>query len=534
MKKDIDGLYQLIDEMAELAPNREAICFRDARLSYNDLRNKSNQLANFLLNQGVKHGDRVGILAQKSAESAIAIYGIMKSGAAYVPVDPSAPIDRQEAMIRDCGIKCLVTAERQVQQMKELIKRSVKLDCLIGIKQTDGFKATTCATWDSVYQLPCDQPFVPEANVDDLAYIIYTSGSTGRPKGIMHTHRSGLSFARWAAEAYKLTGEDRLSNHAPLHFDLSIFDYFAGAFAGATTVIIPEAYTKLPASYSQILQDERISILFTVPFALIQLLSHGVLQSRDLSNLRWAIFGGEPFPPKHLKELMERLPETQFDNMYGPAEINGCSHYTIPAHSIVNDDPIPIGPLNPICEGLIVDDQNIPVHCGEVGELLVSTPTRMIGYWNQPDLNEKVFFRKSNLENEELIYYKTGDLVKSQKDGNLHFLGRKDRQIKSRGYRVELDEVEGVLVSHESIEEAAAYLVESADTNDSRIEASVTLKFDINLNIEELLFYSRSTLPWYAVPARISVRKDFPRTTTGKIDRLELKREATELALHNS
>jgi amino acid adenylation domain-containing protein len=530
-----DLLPELIDATAGHAPDREAIRYRDVTLTYEELSRKTNQLAHALVDAGVKRGDRVGILAPKSAESAIAIYGIMKAGGAYVPVDPSAPVDRQEQVIRDCGIRCLVTAPRQSKRIGEILQRKVAFDCLVGMPPDDEASGVNRLDWQTVYQHPAERPPDLRLTTDDLAYVIYTSGSTGRPKGIVHSHHSGLSFARWAADAYGLTGADRLSNHAPLHFDLSIFDYFAGAVAGATTIIIPEAYTKLPATYSQLLQDDRVSVLFTVPFALIQLLSRGVLERRDLSPLRWVIFGGEPFPPKHLQELMKRLPDAKFDNMYGPAEINGCTHYTVPPIADdCCDEPIPIGPLNPNCEGVIVDGDDLPVPSGQAGELLVSTPTMMQGYWDQPTLNAKAFYRRMTAsDGKEQVFYRTGDLVMMRDDGNLLFLGRKDRQVKSRGYRVELDEVESALVSHDAIEEAAAYLIEDSTEGDSRIEAAVTLKQEGAVDAidgEALLIHARSTLPWYAVPTRISLRPEFPRTTTGKIDRRKLQTDAASQA----
>ena len=163
----------------------------------------------------------------------------------------------------------------------------------------------------------------------DLAYILYTSGSTGDPKGIMHTHRSALAFARWAADEYGLRPADRLSNHAPLHFDLSTFDLFAGALAGATTVIIPEAVTRFPASVSKLMQDERISVWYSVPFALTQMLLRGNIGARDLTDLRWLLFAGEVFPTKYLRQLMAALPHVRFSNLYGPTETNVCTYYHV-------------------------------------------------------------------------------------------------------------------------------------------------------------------------------------------------------------
>lgn len=484
---------------------------------------KSNCLASALREAGVRRRDRVGIYMHKCLESAVALYGIMKAGAAYVPVDPTSPVERVHFVARDCAMRFLIADERKAVELEQL-GRDGAIDCVIGVAARHA-SPITCLPWQEVWAQPGGAAPAIGTIEQDLAYIIYTSGSTGTPKGIMHTHRSGLSFANWAAQAYGLTGDDRLTNHAPLHFDLSIFDFFAGAVAGATTVIVPEAVTKFPASYSQLLQDEAISVFFTVPFALIQLESHGVLDERDLSALRWVIFGGEPFPPKYLRALMEKIPSAQFDNMYGPAEVNGCTHYTIPRSEPLPDTPVPIGTMNANMEGIVVDGDDREVHPGDAGELLVRSPTMMQGYWGRPDLNATAFYRREIAVDYADVYYRTGDLVQLDDSGNLQFLGRKDRQVKIRGYRVELDEVESALASYAGVEEAGAFTVPDG-AGSSRIEAVVTLHAGASPATGELLAHAKSRLAWYAVPATVTVLSALPRTSTGKIDRRQLQATA--------
>ena len=216
----------------------------------------------------------------------------------------------------------------------------------------------------------------------DLAYILYTSGSTGDPKGIMHTHRSGLAFAQWAAATYDLRAEDRLSNHAPLHFDLSTFDLFAGALAGATTVIIPEAITKFPASVAKLMADERISVWYSVPFALIQLLQRGNLAARDLSALRWVLFAGEVFPTKHLRSLLAALPGPRYSNLFGPTETNVCTYYHVDVLAEDSDETIPIGIVCENAHGLVVDAEGQPLAGwpgGRAGDPRADRDARLLG-----------------------------------------------------------------------------------------------------------------------------------------------------------
>lgn len=509
---------------AERHPDKDAIRRSGKSLTYAELEMKSNQLARVLLEQGVKKGDRVGFYLNKSLETIIGVYGIMKAGAAYVPLDPFAPPGRLAFVIRNCGIRHLITSELKLAGVEDMLADGAELDCLIGVRPQADIAVDTVA-WDDVFALPQTAPAVTAVE-QDLAYILYTSGSTGDPKGIMHTHRSGLSFANWSVDTYGLSQTDILSNHAPMHFDLSTFDFFAGAAAGATTVIIPEALTKFPANLTRLIESEKISVWYSVPYALIQILTRGNMEKHDLSSLRWICFAGEVFPTKHLRNLMAALPEVKFSNLYGPTETNVCTFYHVNELPDDNDEPIPIGVVCDNDEGLIVDAADQPVAAGEVGELLIRGGTVMRGYWGRPDLNERGFYRRKVFGDAyEDIYYRTGDLVQELPDGNLKYLGRKDRQIKTRGYRVELDEIEVALLSYTAVEEAAAYPIPDGEGS-NLIEAAVTAKDGAVLEIAELLVHVAAQLPTYAVPERINLLESFPRTSTGKINRRDLQAQA--------
>lgn len=524
MNDRYNAIYQLTQPItlgAERHPDRHAIRRAGKALTYAELEIKSNQLAHILRAQGVKKGDRVGFYLNKSVETIIAMYGIMKAGAAYVPLDPFAPASRLAFVIRNCGIRCLITSEMKLDGVAEMMALDAGLRCLIGVAPSPDLGLQTIS-WEEVFAMPAALPDVGLIE-QDLAYILYTSGSTGDPKGIMHTHRSALSFAAWAAQTYGLVGSDILSNHAPLHFDLSTFDFFAGALVGATTVIIPEALTKFPTNLTRLIESERISVWYSVPYALIQMLTHGNMEKHDLTSLRWLLFAGEVFPTKHLRALMTRLPVVQFSNLYGPTETNVCTFYHVTAVPPDSDEPIPIGRVCANDEGLIVAADNRPVAPGEVGELLIRGGTVMRGYWGRPDLNERGFYRRPVFEDAyQDIYYRTGDLVQELPDGNLKYLGRKDRQIKTRGYRVELDEIEVALLSHEGVEEAAVYPIPDGEGS-NLIEAAVTAKENAALEVTDLLAHISATLPPYAIPVKIIMLESFPRTSTGKINRRELQ-----------
>jgi amino acid adenylation domain-containing protein len=521
-------LTHAISYYANKIPHNEAIRYSGQSITYAELESRTNSLARTLKELGVKRGDRVGIFMNKSLQSAIAIYGIMKAGGAYVPLDPLSPVNRAAFVIQDCGIRHLITQEAKVEHLRQIGEENSGLLHLIGITAHDDLP-TNCTPWEEVYDASSDTLHL-KLTEQDLAYILYTSGSTGNPKGIMHTHRSGLSFAEWAVKAYSLIPEDRLSNHAPLHFDLSTFDFFAAAIAGATTVIIPEALTKFPANLSKLIDEEKITVWYSVPFALIQLMQRGGLEARDLSALRWIIFAGEVFPTKHLRQLMLMLPQIKFSNLYGPTETNVCTYYHL--NGIPQDDqPIPIGRPCANIEDLVVDMDDHPVAAGETGELLIRGGVVMKGYWGQPEKTEQGFYRRRVFEHFDDIFYRTGDLVQLDENGDYLYLGRKDRQIKTRGYRVELDEIEVALLSHSGIEEAAAYPV-SDGQGSNLIEASIILKHGAVLIQDDIIAHIASKLPVYAIPTRIDILSDFPRTSTGKINRRELQAKAVERQNH--
>ncbi len=520
-------LPDAVTEAAQVASERTAIVCRKESLSYGQLEQRSNQLARTLVDQGVIRGDRVGIFLDKSIESAIALYGIMKAGAAYVPLDVSAPPARLDYVVKHCGIHHLVTAPNKRRGLVQLLASSNSpIECLIGAPAIEGIRARH-VSWKDI-SLTSSSHIESGCLDQDLAYIMYTSGSTGEPKGIMHSHASGLSYAKWAHDVYSLRAEDRLTNHAPLHFDLSTFDFFAGALAGATTVIVGDEYLKLPASYSQLLADEKITTFFTVPYTLTQLLTRGALDQRDLTALRWIIFGGEPFPMKYLVSLMAALPQARFSNMYGPAEVNGCTYYHVPRPIEDEETPIPIGTTWRNADALIVDADDHILTNNTPGELLIRSSTMMQGYWNRPDLNKLAFAKLAGTEERPHYYYCTGDLVERLDDGNLKFLGRKDRQIKTRGYRVELDEVEASVLKLTPVEEAAAFAVPDGEGS-LAIHVAVILAPESNqVTSIDLLKTLKEMLPWYSVPQKLTTEFTFPRTTSGKIDRRALQTRAAQ------
>ncbi len=514
-------LHHSIAESAERDPVREAFRFEDRALTYAELAERVHRLAGVLVDLGVEPHDRVGIYMTKSLELPVALYGILEAGAAYVPIDPTAPPERVRFIVEDCGIRHLITHPGHGRKAARIAAEASGLEHVIGTQGPDDVSASFLP-WPEVDAAPARDPGVALVE-HDLAYIMYTSGSTGVPKGLMHTHASGLAYARLSAREYGVRPEDRLGNHSPLHFDMSTFEYLTGPLCGATTVIIPEEVTMFPRSLAALIEHEKLTFWYSVPLALIQLLEQGGIEERDHSSLRWVLFGGEPFAPKHLARLAELWPHARFSNSYGPAEVNQCTAYHLPPGAIDAEEPIPIGPVWPGAEGLIIDAEDREVAAGEPGELLIRAPTMMRGYWSRSDLNRDAFFHQERFPGFEEVFYRTGDLVRDRGDGNLLFLGRKDRLVKVRGYRVELDEVEAVLGALPGVAEVAA--VDLRDDDDQVvIVAAVLPRQGATVEAEALRRGAARRLSAYAVPARIEIRSSLPRTGSGKIDRTTLKK----------
>lgn len=523
-------LYHSVDEAAQRRPEHEAFRFEERSVSYADLAVSTNRLARFLVEDGVRRGDRVGVYMNKGLELPRALYGILKAGGAYVPIDPTAPPARVQFILRDCGIRTLITDRAHTAKATTAAQEATELQTVVGA-EAPANAPDPCrfvprfVPWRTVDQAPAEPPQLDLAE-RDFAYVMYTSGSTGVPKGLIHTHSSGGAYARYSGEFYDVRPDDLLGNHSPLHFDMSTFEYLTGPHRGATTVIIPEEVTLFPISLAELIERERLTFWYSVPLALIQLLDRGGIEERDIRSLRWVLFGGEPLAPKYLARLAKIWPETRFSNSYGPAEVNQCTAFTVPL-PVDLENPVPIGPTWPGAAGLVVDEDDREVPSGKSGELLIRSETMMSGYWNRPDLDARAFFRRNSPDGESEVFYRTGDLVRDRGDGALVFLGRKDRLVKVRGYRVELDEVEAVLNAMPGVSEAAVVDLRDEEGAAS-IAAAAIPRRGAELTPEDLRREAARLLPPYAVPTRSEVRDAFPRTGTGKIDRPALRRELAE------
>jgi acyl-coenzyme A synthetase/AMP-(fatty) acid ligase len=343
----------------------------------------------------------------------------------------------------------------------------------------------------------------------------------------MLSHLNALTFVNWARETFEITEKDRLSQHAPFNFDLSVFDIYVAAKAGAALSLVPEGMAVFPPQLSAFIQKQKITVWYSVPMVLTLLHQRGKLEERDLSTLRCVLFAGEVFPTKHLRTLMDKLPHPRYANLYGPTETNVCAYYEVEPLPPEQTAPIPIGkacantdliPIN--ADGKRVTGTN------EEGLLYARGSTVMQGYYGRSEASAACFIPNPFSEGREEKLYCTGDWVTIDEEGNYLFVGRKDHMIKTRGYRVELGEIEAVMVAHSAVDEAVALPIPDEAIGNA-IHAVVTLADHQSLDSTALKQHCAEKLPPYMVPERIDFRNSLPRTDNGKIDRRRLVAELT-------
>lgn len=517
-------LTDVLSESAARVPVRDAVVMESRRLTYAGLEAASNRMARSLIAHGIGRGDRVALWLPKSLEAVAALWGVMKAGAAYVPVDPGAPPARLAWIARNCAVSGLVTRSDRAAALEEAFAGQAPMRALwYGDDPAEAPRVAglPAVPWRALAAEDAERPDVPGGE-DDLAYLLYTSGSTGEPKGVVHTHKSALAFTEWAADTFALTHEDRLANHAPFHFDLSTFDLFSGARAGAAVHPVPPRLFAFPAAVAKSWCAQRLTVWYATPSTLTLFLTRGNLAALDLSAVRVLLFAGEVFPVKYLRQLMRLAPQARFANLYGPTETNVCTWYdvtSIPAE----DRPLPIGVPSCGDECLVLDESLQPVAEGQTGELWVTGPTLMMGYWGAEERTAQVLRR---LELADGPAYRTGDIVRWRHDGTLEFLGRRDHQVKTRGYRVELGEIETRLTAHEAVDEAVVVAVPDEEIT-NRLKAVVVLKPGSTVGEADLKQHCALTLPRYMVPESIEFRAGLPRTSSGKVDRRALQESST-------
>lgn len=469
-------------------------------LTVGQLKEQACALAAALLAAGLSPGDRVALRMEKSPASITAIYATLLAGAVCVPVGRDWPAARMEQALADCTPRFLIEDGTDSNPDPRIVS----------------YGAAAEVSWTRCVGRQGMPPPAVRTGPNDPALILFTSGSTGRPKGVVHSQRSVSAFVDWTASEFEIGLADRLACPAPLGFDLSTFDVFNIARSAATCVVVPANVTWLPRHLVDFLKRRDVTVLYIVPSILQGMLAHGRWEQTKLPALRLLLSAGEVLLTGVAARVREIQPHTTLCNLYGPTETNVVSWHRT-GHSIESGRPIPIGRPCPYAS-LSIDPASRELDHGiERGELLAGGESLMLGYWNRPDETQRALAGHADVSGRRERCYRTGDWVARDSTGTLTFLGRTDRQVKRRGIRIELDEIETVVRNWEHAADAA--VVATSPAEGQVIITAFVGSPDLRTGLEmDLRAHCGASLPPHLLPDRFRLVDTIPRGERGKID----------------
>lgn len=477
-------LQDLVVNAARRAPDALAVASPERTLTYRELDAHADRFATALRARGVRPGDRVVLWSGKSALAVALMQGALRAGAVYIPVTSTNPPDRVARIAADSGA-VLVAADESAP---------------VGEGAAPPGPVDVVALADLLDLAPTGDGRPPhEGDPDAPAYILYTSGSTGAPKGVCLSHRNALAFVDWAVRVLDIGPRDRLSNHAPFNFDLSVFDLHAAFRAGASVHLVPQETAYAPRQLLEFVRERRISVWYSVPSVLALMMREGGLLEEDQPpDLRACVFAGEPFPIGQVQALRKAWSTVRMFNWYGPTETNVCTSYEVTDADLGRTGPLPIGTA---CSGDVITLDPGP----REGEIVVSGPTVMKGYWGRTPHSGA---------------YRTGDIGRFGPDGELEYAGRIDHMVKIRGNRVELGEIEAAVCAHSAVSDAAVMVVGSG--LEARLHAVVVAADGARPRLLALKTFCSQRLPTYMLPDALHVVDELPLTPNGKTNRRAL------------
>ena len=488
-------IHELFENQVERAPNSVAVVSENEELSYGELNQRANQLANYLKNRGVGSNTFVGICVERSLEMIIAVLAILKTGAAYVPLDPEYPKQRLTFMLQDAAVMVILTQQRLLQTLPEHWTR-VCLD----------------ADWPKIAR-ENQTNLGSKASSQDLAYVIYTSGSTGKPKGVAVSHRA-VNRLVTNTNYVQLTPDDGIAQASSFSFDASTFEIWGALLCGARLIIIRKETMLSPKTLTATIERHQITVLFLTTAHFNQLVDGS---PSGFKNLNYLLFGGEAADPRRVQQLLLNHPPKKLLHVYGPTETTTFATWypvtQVPAGAVT----VPIGRPIGNTQIYVLDSFLQPVPIGVTGEIHIGGDGLAREYLGRPDLTAEKFvpYPFSNRAGARL--YKTGDLARYLPDKNIEFVGRADRQFKIRGFRIEPKEIEAVLCEHSVIHEAAVLAREDV-SRDKKLIAYVVPKRHHSLGSAELRKFLTERLPAFMVPSEFVLLHTLPLTSNGKLN----------------
>jgi amino acid adenylation domain-containing protein len=487
-------IHELICEQARQTPHRRAVHSDGQSHTYEELDQMSNVVAKTLAEKGVKRGELVGICIDRSFSMISALLGVLKTGAAYVPLDPYYPQSRLAYMTEDASIKAIVTSREQAQFLSFL-----KKDVSVVIVPDSPTDEEGQSSFDA-----------PKGSSEQTAYVIYTSGSTGKPKGVRIPHRAVVNFLWSMRREPGIADEDIVLAVTTLSFDIAVLEILLPLVCGACTVIVDHATARDGSKLARLVESSGVTIVQGTPATWRLLLASGWKSSPSVK----ALCGGEPLPRDLVRDLVPIVKELW--NMYGPTETTVWS-----SCCRVSDQAAPVTIGRPIANTtmFIIDDRMNQVPVGDVGELCIGGLGLAEGYHNRPELTAERFI-VTPFSNGRI--YRTGDLARYRPDGEIECLGRMDTQVKISGHRIETGEIENVILSEERVRQCAVVSREISP-GDSRLLAFYVLSGQGEpLTAAELRSHCKTQLPAYMLPHHFFELERMPLTPAGKIDRRAL------------
>lgn len=494
------NVLDYLEASAQKHPDSCAVIDEHGTRTYAQLRDASRRVGSALAKRGVQRRPVV-VSMEKSADALVAQLGVLYAGGYYVPVDPGMPIGRLSDIARALGGALIVT-DKALEE------------CFSG-SQFDG----KVISFETISSCKIDARTLSEIRGDALetgpAYALFTSGSTGTPKGVVISHRAIMSFIDTFVRTFGIKSTDRIGNQAPFDFDVSTKDIYASFASSATLVIIPRRLFMQPVELVSFLSEKRVTVLIWAVAALCLISAYHALGLFDLSSVRSVLFSGEVMPKKHLLDWRSHLPQATFVNLYGPTEATCNCLYHVLDRDCDYEDGLPIGKPFDHCSVLLVDDRGRQVVEPDVeGEIFVCGPSLALGYLNQPMLTRQSFVQNPLHNQYPDRSYRTGDMAKLDSSGRLHFLGRRDNQVKHQGHRIEIEEVDIALEQLPGVNRCrCAY-----DAKKKLIHAF----YEGPAEEAELASLMREVLPAYMRPSKMRRVTFMPLTKNGKVDRKQL------------